>query len=147
MEKAGTRFKNFCISLTKMRRGSAEITVTKDDKPTITEFFKEKKSSAASVLKGKRKQRRNHERPLRNGEEEEALRCLDEIIELENRAGLVTSTGHILRPIKSPYTNDVETETNRNESTVVTSSRKQKRDNVAEMKYGTIKGFDSFMLY
>ena len=144
MHQIGKKFTDFCISFTNMRRGSADITVDKESKSSKETFFKGNKSFA-SVFKGKAKKMKGDGLQSQDREEEEALRCLDEIIELENRQGSLVTKGHILGPIKSPTPN-----TGKASQTVKngeTKPRLQKTEHCQEIKYGTIKGFDSFMLY
>lgn len=128
-----------------MRRGNVDITVAnEDDKSAIKTFFKEKKASFTSVFKGKSRHANREGAKLENAEEEEALRCLDEIIELENEdINDLSNRGHI-RPIMSPTPTSTEA---RQEDTRDVKPKKYKDGGGRGMKYATIRGFDSFMLY
>ena len=119
------------------RRRGANITVPNKDDSGLKNFFNGKKSKLASIFKAKPKQDASMEGSLQFSEEEEALRCLDEIIESENHKGRLRDVCQTIRPLTSPafFDSNVPKPTD-----FGPESREQ-------MKYDTIKGFDSFMLY
>ena len=124
-----------------MRRGSADITIVEEDRSSIKTYFRSKKLSFITNFQGKSRKKTCDRKDSLNSDQKEALRCLDEIIETEkidndNVENILTVT-----PVpKDIVTNEEPIEEAENYRTSVTNL-------LGNIKYDTIKGFDSFMLY
>ena len=140
MQNNGTKFKQVCISYIKVRRGSADITIDEAEKSSIRTYLRKKKLSFIAMFQSKSRKETSHGDESHNLEEEEALRCLDDIIETENSTGnsITISTGH---EVESSTTKDIRTIEAANPKRYHVKGVQEK------LKYDTIKGFDSFMLY
>ena len=139
MQDFPSKLTKLYLSITRMKRGSVDITPPKDNDSGIRTFLINKKATVTSLLRSRSKQNSTREKVLEASEEEEALRCLDAIIESESQDGDFTkkeSHHPVIRPLHSPSPFDAHN------SNCVRNSR-----NAVQIKYDTIKGFDTFMLY
>ena len=139
--------KAFAINIMKMRRGSADITIVEDDESSIKAYFRSKKLSFIAIFQSKPRKKPPDGRDSHHSEQEEALRSLDEVIETEKRDESMINTDHKVKNFatKTPVLKDIVTEEKHIEEAV--NNRKSAPNQSGDIKYDTIKGFDSFMLY
>ena len=143
MPNTGKKFAEFCISHARMRRGSADITIVEEDKSSFRVFLRSKKASFIAIIQGRSRKGCSD----KNGphiDEEEVLRCLDAVIEIEDRDRSMTNSSAIAEPTSSPTT---DAATSHAFFRGKADSSDHKKSHSRDVKYDTIKGFDSFMLY
>jgi len=126
-----------------MRKGSADITVVKEDKSSLKAFLRNKKASFIAIVQG-RSRKGSSNKTESQFDEEEVLRCLDEVIEIENRDRSMTNSSAIVEPTSCPTTNASASHISFRGKA---NSSDHKKNHARDIKYDTIKGFDSFMLY